>query len=74
MPPASTKEDPTPAKMRAYRARLRRGFVCVSVLIDAELVECLVQAGLLLPDQVYERNEISDAVSAAIKRLAKMGS
>jgi hypothetical protein len=63
--------DPGPTRMRAYRRRLQAGVVYVSVPVDAEIIQCLIDGGLLAPDQEYERAEVADAISFILQRLAR---
>ncbi len=65
-----TNHVPTPAakRQRRYRARLRRGSVFARAEVPAEVVEALVDRGLLPKGQATEPARLGEALVEVTKK------
>tara|TARA_B100000315_G_scaffold185570_1_gene174697 strand:- start:192 stop:422 length:231 start_codon:yes stop_codon:yes gene_type:complete len=57
-------------RVRAHRERRRQGISLITVPVSASGVQKLIKGGKLLPESAGDKNEVSDAIVAALKEWA----
>ncbi len=68
MTPLSESPSPAAERQRRYRARLRRGSVFARAEVPAEVVEALVDRGLLPKGQATEPARLGEALVEVTKK------
>ena len=71
---SSRRPSPAAERQRRYRARLRAGLCLAWAELRPEVVEVLLDEGLVTDEGSRDRRKLGDAVASLLERLARRGS
>jgi hypothetical protein len=61
-------------RMRLYRARRQHGIRCAMIELDDQILDFLVESGVIEEQDTLDLKELGRAVSRGLQRLADLGS